>query len=88
MTSTALQLGGLVGSLSCRTSADDAAAESFNTTLKRETLQDAMGRGTARQARLATFHGAGSYNTQRHHSRPEQRSPSPTRPSSTTPQLR
>ncbi|MGX8904682.1 IS3 family transposase [Streptomyces netropsis] len=56
-------------------SADNALAESFNATLKRETLQGAKHRATARQARLGTFRWAGRYNTRRRHSRLGQRSP-------------
>lgn len=63
---------GVVGS-----SADNAAAESFNATLKRETLQ---GRGlkrwpTVRAARLAVFSWIGRYNTRRRHSANGQLSP-------------
>jgi transposase InsO family protein len=56
-------------------SADNAAAESFNASLKRETLQGAKAWPTARQARLDTFRWAGRYNTVRRHSRLGQRSP-------------
>ncbi|MFJ8313296.1 MULTISPECIES: IS3 family transposase [unclassified Streptomyces] len=56
-------------------SADNAAAESFNASLKRETLQGAKAWPTARQARLDTFRWAGRYNTRRRHSRLGQRSP-------------
>ncbi|MDA2807854.1 IS3 family transposase [Nocardiopsis suaedae] len=63
---------GAVGS-----SADNAAAESFNATLKRETLQ---GRGLkwwsgVRAARLAVFSWIARYNTRRRHSANGQLSP-------------
>ena len=50
------------------TSADNAAAEAFNATLKRETLQGAKRWGSARQARLAVFAWITRYNTRRRHS--------------------
>ena len=50
------------------TSADNAAAESFNASLKRETLQGAKRWPTARAARLAVFRWATRYNTTRRHS--------------------
>jgi transposase InsO family protein len=56
-------------------SADNALAESFNASLKRETLQGAKHWTTARQARLDTVRWAGRYNTRRRHSRLGQRSP-------------
>jgi transposase InsO family protein len=67
-----VQSMGAVGS-----SADNAAAEAFNATLKRETLQ---GRGlkrwpTPRAARLAVFSWIGRYNTRRRHSANGQLSP-------------
>lgn len=51
------------------TSADNAAAEAFNATLKRETLQGAHHWPTARQARQAVFRWVTRYNTRRRHSR-------------------
>jgi transposase InsO family protein len=57
------------------TSADNAAAESFNATLKRETLQGARGWPDARTARLAVFRWITRYNTIRRHSRLGQLSP-------------
>ncbi|WP_440074332.1 IS3 family transposase [Streptosporangium sp. OZ121] len=54
---------GAVGS-----SADNAAAEAFNATLKRETLQGAKGWSSAREARLAVFKWITRYNTRRRHS--------------------
>ncbi|MFG2078705.1 IS3 family transposase [Nonomuraea maritima] len=54
---------GAVGS-----SADNAAAEAFNATLKRETLQGAKGWSSAREARLAVFRWITRYNTRRRHS--------------------
>jgi transposase InsO family protein len=50
------------------TSADNAAAEAFNATLKRETLQGAKRWLSARQARLAVFKWITRYNTRRRHS--------------------
>ncbi|MFI5534746.1 IS3 family transposase [Kitasatospora sp. NPDC051853] len=50
------------------TSADNAAAEAFNASFKRETLQGAKHWPTARQARLDTFRWANRYNTRRRHS--------------------
>ena len=54
---------GAVGS-----SADNSAAEAFNATLKRETLQGAKSWPTARAARLAVFKWITRYNTRRRHS--------------------
>ncbi len=51
---------GVVGS-----SADNAAAEAFNATLKRETLQGARHWLTANAARLAVFRWIIRYNTRR-----------------------
>ncbi|ODA70575.1 hypothetical protein APS67_005309 [Streptomyces sp. AVP053U2] len=50
------------------TSADNAAAESFNATLKRETLQGKRHWSGAREARLAVFRWVTRYNTRRRHS--------------------
>jgi len=50
------------------TSADNAAAEAFNATLKRETLQGARRWSSAREARLAVFKWITRYNTRRRHS--------------------
>ncbi|GAA0838306.1 hypothetical protein GCM10009525_47940 [Streptosporangium amethystogenes subsp. fukuiense] len=50
------------------TSADNAAAEAFNATLKRETLQGAKRWPSAREARLAVFTWITRYNTRRRHS--------------------
>jgi transposase InsO family protein len=49
-------------------SADNAAAESFNASLKRETLQGAKHWPGARAARLAVFRWITRYNTRRLHS--------------------
>ena len=49
-------------------SADNALAESFNATLKRETLHGAARWATARDARLAVFKWITRYNTRRRHS--------------------
>ncbi|MFS0695008.1 integrase core domain-containing protein [Streptomyces nitrosporeus] len=50
------------------TSADNAAAESFLASLKREILPGQRGRPTARAARLAVLRRLGFYNHQRRHS--------------------
>jgi transposase InsO family protein len=50
------------------TSADNALAESFNATLKRETLQGAARWESPRAARLAVFRWIARYNTRRRHS--------------------
>ncbi|MEU9016951.1 integrase core domain-containing protein, partial [Actinomadura sp. NPDC048394] len=57
------------------TSADNAAAESLNATLKRETLQGARHWPTTHTARRAVFRWATRYNTRRRHSRLGQLSP-------------
>ena len=57
------------------TSADNAAAESLNATMKRETLQGRKRWNGAREARLAVFRWATRYNTQRRHSSLGQISP-------------
>ncbi|WP_184987567.1 IS3 family transposase [Sphaerisporangium rubeum] len=57
------------------TSADNAAAESFNASLKRETLQGAHHWPDARTARLAVFRWITRYNTVRRHSKLGQLSP-------------
>ncbi|CCG01337.1 transposase [Blastococcus saxobsidens DD2] len=62
---------GAVGS-----SADNALAESFNATLKRETLAGAPGWDTPAQARRAVFAWSTRYNTRRRHSACGQISPS------------
>jgi len=56
------------------TSADNAAAEAFNASLKRETLQGRRWSGP-RQARLAVFRWVTRYNTTRRHSALGQISP-------------
>ncbi|MGW7674609.1 integrase core domain-containing protein, partial [Streptomyces sp. NPDC054775] len=50
------------------TSADNATAESFNATLKRETLQGKKRWPGAREAHLAEFRWVTRYNTRRRHS--------------------
>lgn len=50
------------------TNADNALAESFNATLKRETLQGAARWESPRAARLAVFRWITRYNTRRRHS--------------------
>ncbi|GHF12463.1 hypothetical protein GCM10014715_80210 [Streptomyces spiralis] len=57
------------------TSADNAAAESFNAALKRETLQGARRYDGARACRLAVFRWITRYNTTRRHSAAAQMSP-------------
>jgi transposase InsO family protein len=57
------------------TSADNAAAEAFNASLKRETLQGRQRWSTAREARLAVFRWATRYNTTRRDSALGQTSP-------------
>jgi transposase InsO family protein len=57
------------------TSADNAAAESFNAALKRETLQGARRYHSARACRLAVFRWVTRYNTTRRHSAAAQMSP-------------
>jgi transposase InsO family protein len=56
-------------------SADNALAESFNATIKRETLQDRKRWSSEREARLETFRWLNRYNTRRRHSRLRHRSP-------------
>ncbi|MFE3387421.1 IS3 family transposase [Streptomyces anulatus] len=56
-------------------SADNALAESFNPTFKRETLQGRKTWPTEREARLDAFRWLHRYNTRRRHSRLGQRSP-------------
>ncbi|MGA5873960.1 IS3 family transposase [Streptomyces cinereoruber] len=61
---------GAVGS-----SADNAAAESFNAAFKRETLKGRKAWPNEREARLDAFRWLTRYNTRRRHSRLGQRSP-------------
>ncbi|MGW2672807.1 IS3 family transposase, partial [Streptomyces sp. NPDC001272] len=56
-------------------SADNALAESFNATFKRETLQGRKSWPDERQARLDAFRWLNRYNTRRRHSRLGHRSP-------------
>ncbi|MGW0767789.1 IS3 family transposase [Streptomyces sp. NPDC002676] len=56
-------------------SADNALAESFNATFKRETLQGRKTWPSEREARLDAFGWLNRYNTRRRHSRLGQRSP-------------
>jgi transposase InsO family protein len=56
-------------------SADNALAESFNATLKRETLQGRRAFTDERDARLTTFRWLNRYNTVRRHSRLGHQSP-------------
>ncbi|MFI7382321.1 integrase core domain-containing protein [Streptomyces sp. NPDC049813] len=56
-------------------SADNALAESFNATFKRETPQGRKSRPTEREARLEAFRWLHRYNTRRRHSRLGQQSP-------------
>jgi transposase InsO family protein len=72
----ACQAAGVRQSMSAiGSSADNAAAESFNATFKRETLQGRRAWATEREARLAAFRWLHRYNTVRRHSRLGQRSP-------------
>jgi transposase InsO family protein len=57
------------------TSADNALAEAFNASLKRETLQGRKRWATAREARLKVFRWLTRYNTTRRHSALGQISP-------------
>ncbi|GAU71503.1 transposase [Streptomyces sp. NBRC 110611] len=65
-----MQSMGAVGS-----SADNAAAESWNAACKRESLQGRKSWSSERQARLALFRWLHRYNTVRRHSRLGHRSP-------------
>jgi transposase InsO family protein len=56
-------------------SADNALAESFNATFKRETLQNRKRWSSEREARLDAFRWLHRYNTRRRHSRLGHRSP-------------
>lgn len=56
-------------------SADNAAAESFNAAFKRETLKGRKAWPNERDARLEAFRWLARYNTRRRHSRLGQRSP-------------
>ncbi|MFD3729076.1 IS3 family transposase [Streptomyces sp. NPDC058671] len=56
-------------------SADNAAAESFNAAFKRETLKSRKAWPNEREARLEAFRWLTRYNTRRRHSRLGQRSP-------------
>jgi transposase InsO family protein len=56
-------------------SADNALAESFNATFKRETLQGRRAFTDEREARLTGFRWLHRYNTVRRHSRLGQQSP-------------
>ena len=56
-------------------SADNALAESFNATFKRETLQGRRAFTDEREARLSSFRWLHRYNTIRRHSRLGQQSP-------------
>ncbi|MFC8272203.1 integrase core domain-containing protein [Streptomyces sp. NPDC057271] len=57
-------------------SADNALAESFSATFKRETLQGRKAWGNAREARLDVFRRLHRHHTRRCHSRLGHRSPS------------
>ncbi|MFB7191877.1 IS3 family transposase, partial [Streptomyces sp. NPDC056230] len=72
----ACRLAGVRQSMSAiGSSADNAAAESFNATFKRETLKGRKGWSNEREARLDAFRWLHRYNTRRRHSRLGQRSP-------------
>jgi transposase InsO family protein len=62
------QLGVIRSRGAVGTSADNAAAESFNASMKRETLQGAKRWPGARAARLSVFRWVTRYNTWRRHS--------------------
>jgi transposase InsO family protein len=68
-------------------SADNAAAESFNATFKRETLQGRRAFTDEREARLASFRWLHRYNTIRRHSRLGHRSPIAYENTRTTPDM-
>ncbi|WP_435797969.1 integrase core domain-containing protein [Streptomyces klenkii] len=74
---------GAVGS-----SADNAAAESWNAAFKRETLQGRRGWPSEREARLDTFRWLHRYNTVRRHSSLGHRSPNNYEAAPDTHQLR
>jgi transposase InsO family protein len=65
-------------------SADNALAESFNATFKRETLQGRKHWSSEREARLEAFGWLNRYNTRRRHSRLGHRSPIAYEKASTT----
>lgn len=73
------ELCGSLGMTSSRgavgTSANNAAAEAFNASLRRETLQGAKRWPGARAARIAVFRWATRHNTRRPHSALGYRSP-------------
>ncbi len=69
------ELGVILSMGAVGSSADNALAESFNATLKRETLQGNARWTTARDARLAVFKWITRYNTRRRHSYCGQLSP-------------
>lgn len=69
-------------------SADNALAESFNATFKRETLQGRKSWPNEREARLDAFRWLNRCNTRRRHSHLGQRPRSPSRTPSTAHQLR
>ncbi|MFE7401756.1 IS3 family transposase [Streptomyces sp. NPDC057557] len=72
----ACRLAGVRQSMSAiGSSANNAAAESFNATFKRETLKGRKGWSNEREARLDAFRWLHRYNTRRRHSRLGQRSP-------------
>ncbi|MFI8301762.1 integrase core domain-containing protein [Streptomyces nigra] len=56
-------------------SADNALAETFNATFKRETFQGRKSWSSEREARLDAFRWLHRYNTQRRHSHLGHRSP-------------
>jgi transposase InsO family protein len=69
------QLGVIQSMGAVGTSADNAAAEAFNASLKRETLQGQKRWSGPREARLAVFGWVTRYNTTRRHSTLGQTSP-------------
>lgn len=72
----ACRQAGVIQSMSAvGSSADNALAESFNATCKRETLQGRSAWADEREARLDLFRWLHRYNTRRRHSGLAQRSP-------------
>ncbi|MEU5201042.1 integrase core domain-containing protein, partial [Streptomyces scabiei] len=72
----ACRRAGVIQSMSAvGSSADNALAESFNATCKRETLQGRSAWADERGARLDLFRWLHRYNTRRRHSSLGQRSP-------------
>lgn len=76
MFADACRRAGVIQSMSAvGSSADNALAESFNATCKRETLQDRRAWADERETRLDLFRWLHRYNIRRCHSSLGQRSP-------------